>query len=250
MAAALEVAGLTVDFGGVVALDRVDLSLAPGEVLGLMGPNGSGKTTLLNALSGHVAPDGVGIRLDGREIAGTAPHRIAALGVARTFQTLRLLFRLSVYENLRAATHARAPWTEAVWQPPTARRHERERLLSLLALFGLAGKADETPAALTLVEMRHLEIARVLAREPRLVLLDEPAAGMTPAETDRIAATIADAVLPGRSAIVIEHKPELVAALCPRIAVLDAGRTIADGPARAVLASDPVRRSYFGAVAC
>ncbi|ETX30812.1 ABC transporter ATP-binding protein [Roseivivax isoporae] len=250
MAAALEVAGLTCRFGGVTALDRVDLALARGEALGLIGPNGSGKTSLLNVVSGHHAPETGSVRLGGREIAGLPSDRIATLGVARTFQTPRVLTRLTVFENLRAARHARAPGIEMLWQARAARRRERERLLSLLALFGLEGKAHDMPDALTLMELRELEIARVLAADPALILLDEPAAGMTEAETDRLARTVATHLLPGRSAIIIEHKVTFVTALCKRIAVLDAGRKIADGRATDVLAGSAVRQSYFGAGTC
>lgn len=250
MAAAVEIAGLTLRFGGVSALRGLDLALTPGETVGLIGPNGSGKTSLFNVVTGHHAPDAGRIRLNHREISGMSPNRIAGLGVARTFQNLRLLRRLSIRENLRAARHAAAPWLETLWQSPAARRLERERLTELLDLFGLAEVAEEMPDSLTLVQMRQLEIARVLAAKPQLVLLDEPAAGMTPAETDGIAAAIAEHLLPGRSAIIIEHKLNLVTALCPRIAVLDAGRKIADGIAADVLSSSDVRRSYFGSAPC
>ncbi|SDD26444.1 ABC transporter ATP-binding protein [Ruegeria marina] len=250
MAAALEISGLTRRFGGVTALAGVDLSLLPGEVLGLIGPNGSGKTSLFNVLSGHYAPDAGAVRLDGRDIAGWAPRRIARAGVTRSFQNLRLLKRLSLYENLRAATHSAASGRELFWQSRAAKRRERSQLMDLLALFGLEDKADDAPGALTLVEMRQLEIARLLAARPRLVLLDEPAAGMTPAETARISRIIAEHVLPGRSVIVIEHKMPLITALCRRIAVLQAGVKIADGPARAVLDDPLVRQSYFGSRPC
>ncbi|TMV04256.1 ABC transporter ATP-binding protein [Ruegeria sediminis] len=250
MAAAVEIQGLSCRFGGVKALDAVDIRLSPGEVLGLIGPNGSGKTSLFNLLTGHHNPEAGAILLDGLDLAGQSPSQIARFGIARTFQNLRLLRRLSVYENVRAARHACAPLRDAFWLSPAARRQERDSLMNLLDIFGLSEKAQKTPAELTLVQMRHLEIARLLAADPKLVLLDEPAAGMTSAETQAITEVIATHVLPGRSAIVIEHKMQLVAALCPRIAVLNAGRKIADGPTGQVLADSAVRQSYFGAKPC
>ncbi|WP_194095611.1 ABC transporter ATP-binding protein [Marivivens aquimaris] len=247
MAASLEVKGLTLRFGGVTALDGVDLSVGAGEVVGLIGPNGSGKTSLFNVLTGNFKAEG-SVLLDGRDLPGR-PEQIAKSGVSRTFQNLQFASRLSVFENIRAARHARAHWRETVWQTRTSQRAEREDLLGILGLLGLAEKAWDMPESLTLVEFRHLEIARVIAADASLVLLDEPAAGMTPAETDRITATIAAHLLPNRSAIVIEHKMGLIGALCSRVAVLDAGRKIADGPLADVLNTREVRRSYFGEVA-
>ncbi|PWJ13825.1 ABC transporter ATP-binding protein [Jannaschia seohaensis] len=250
MAAALEITGLTRRFGGLTALDGIDLTVEPGESLGLIGPNGSGKTSVFNLLTGHLAADAGSIRLSGREIAGLPSARIVRLGVARTFQNLRVLKRLTVYENLRAARHAAAPALESLWQSRAARRAERDAVMALLALFGLEDRAHDTSDSLTLMELRELEIARVMAADPALVLLDEPAAGMTAAETDRIGETIATHLLPGRSAIVIEHKIRFLTALCPRLAVLNAGRKIADGPSSAVLDDAAVRDSYFGSGSC
>lgn len=248
MAAALKIEALCMAFGGVKALDGLSMALAAGERIGLIGANGSGKTTLLNLLSGHHAPDSGSIRLGHNEIAGLGSVKIARLGLARTFQNLRLLGRLSVYENVRVARHGRMPFRQFLWQSPSTRRSERDTIMSLLETFNLAQYADNLPSALGLMAARKLELARMVAASPQIVLLDEPAAGVSSEETEELIALIRTHVLPQRTAIMIEHKMELIEALCTRIIMLEAGKKIADGPLREVLQSSAyINGSLVGA---
>lgn len=222
----LRVEGLTVRFGGVEALGDLALEVAPGETVGLIGPNGAGKTTLFDALTGVVRPDAGRIRIAGRDIDGLAPHAIAELGVARTFQGIRLFRRLSVRDNVRAG-----------------RRVDAE---AWLGRVGLTHRRDALPDELAPAEQRRLELARALAVEPRLLLLDEPVGGLTPAETTAFENLLRAVALPGRATVLIEHRVDLVAALCRRIVVLDFGRKIADGAPADVLGDARVRAAYLG----
>ena len=249
MGAALEIRDLARAYGGVRALAGVSLSIAPGEAVGLIGPNGSGKSSLLAVLSGHEAPDAGSVRLDGREVAGLPSHAMARRGVARSFQSARAFERLSVCENIRAARHAAAPLLEAIWQSRAARRAEAEALADLMDRFELTSRAADLPGALTLFELRRMEMARVAAAAPALVLLDEPAAGLPAGEAMRLASLVAAELLPGRTALIVEHRTEVLERLTPRIVALREGRVMADGPAAEVLGAPEIRAVYLGEAA-
>jgi branched-chain amino acid transport system ATP-binding protein len=232
----LRLEGLTVRFGGVEALSAVDLSLAPGASLGLMGPNGCGKTTLFNAISGVVRPDGGRVLFRGHDITGAAVHDIARLGIARTFQTVRLFAHMTVRDNVRPAA------------PQGSAGEETQIVERALEAAGLAAKRDVLAGELSLGEQRRLEIARALARSPHLVLMDEPTAGLNPEETDALVKLIADAVRPAAGLILIEHKPDVVAALCPMAILLDRGRATTEAPPAELFASAAFRSAYLGII--
>ena len=244
----LEIERLVRKFGAVEALAELDLSVAPGECVGLIGPNGSGKTTLFNVVTGVYPPTGGTIRLEGTDIGGSTPDRIVNRGVARTFQNLRIFHRMTVFENVWAAQHRRGDVArrELLFAGRSAERARREEVGALLEWAGLADRREILAGGLPLPDQRRLELARALARRPRLLLLDEPAGGMTPAETERMVALIRDAAIPGRSCIVIEHKMEMIKDLCDRVCVLDFGRKIAEGPPASVLRDDRVVEAYIG----
>lgn len=220
-------------FGGLAAVKDLDLDVPAGARLGLIGPNGSGKTTVLNLISGVLAPDAGAIRLGGARIDGFPAHRFARLGIARTFQNLRLVAHMTVRENVWLAQHT--------LPAPRAARVE-----DLLAALGLAAWRDTPVSALPLPQQRRVELARALAREPKVLLLDEPAGGMTPAETQEMGDLVARLVPAETALVVVEHKLDLVARLCPRIAVLDFGRKIAEGAPGEVLNDAKVMEVYFG----
>ena len=201
-----------------------------------MGPNGCGKTTLFNAISGVVRPDGGRVLFRGRDITGSPVHDIARRGIARTFQTVRLF---------RADDGARqcSPRRRA-----RLRREEARIVERALAQAGLAAKRDALADELSLGEQRRLEIARALARSPHLVLMDEPTAGLDPEETDELVKLIADAVLPASGLILIEHKPDVIAALCPMAILLDRGRKTTEAPPAELFASEAFRRAYLGVI--
>ena len=236
----LEVERASRSFGGVAALSDVDLHVAAGEVVGLIGPNGSGKTTLLNVITGLSPAERGRVRFDGREVTHLRPDRIALLGLARTFQTPRILHRMTVLQNLAAALFAGSSRVR------TLSAADRDRLLGLLDECGLGDRTDELAIKLTLPEQRRLELVRTLVSDPKLILLDEPAGGMTPAETDGIARLIAQVAVKGRTCIVIEHKIDMISSLCDRICVLNFGRVIADGTTGAVLEDEAVLEAYLG----
>jgi len=228
----LRLEGLTVRFGGVEALSAVGLELAAGAALGLMGPNGCGKTTLFDAVSGIVQPQSGRIVFAGLDIAGRPAHEIARRGIARTFQTVRLFERMTVLENVMPVT---AP-------------ADSHRVAQLLEQTQLGGKRHVTASELSLAEQRRLEIARALARAPRLILMDEPTAGLSPQETDEMVALIGEAVRPASALILIEHKPDVVSALCPTAVLLDRGGIAAHGPPADLFASTAYRSAYLGIV--
>ena len=244
----LTVEGLSRRFGGIEALAGLDLQVARGEVLGLIGPNGSGKTTLFNIITGVYAPDAGSIELNGQAIGELAPADIIRCGVARTFQNLRLFRRMSVFENVWAAQHALPdlrPW-ELLLAKRGRERERRQRVEALLEATGLADRADALAGSLPLPDQRRLELARALAREPELLLLDEPAGGMTPRETEAMAALIREVAAPGRTCIVIEHKMDLITGICGRLCVLNFGRKIAEGAPSRVLEHPDVIEAYLG----
>jgi len=241
----LKLEGVTRRFGGIEAIKDLALDVPAGARLGLIGPNGSGKTTLLNLLSGVVASDVGAIRFDGERIETLSAHRFARLGIARTFQNLRLVRHMTVRENVWLAQHS-LPAAAAFRRHAPAEIAFAARIAALLGELGLAAVAETPVSALPLPHQRRVELARALARQPKLLLLDEPAGGMTPAETREMGALIARLVPDDVTLILVEHKIDLVTRLCPRIAVLDFGRKIADGAPGEVLRRPDVMEIYFG----
>ena len=251
----LDLDRLSLSFGGLRALAELDLAVADREIVSLIGPNGAGKTSVFNVITGIYQPSSGDVRFAGQSIAGQVPHSIARKGIARTFQSLRLFLNMSVIENVMAATygHTKAmPW-ESVLRLPRARREEREvRALAedVLSFFGqrLTGYRWDQPAySLSYANRRRLEIARALAARPRLLLLDEPAAGMNPAETHEITELIARLCTERDLAIlVIEHDMHVVATCSDRVVALDHGVKIAEGGFDAVASPPAVVEAYLG----
>ncbi|HEX5299763.1 MAG TPA: branched-chain amino acid ABC transporter ATP-binding protein/permease [Streptosporangiaceae bacterium] len=250
----LEVSGLVKRFRGVTAVDGVSLRARPGEILGVVGPNGSGKTTLFNVISGLYRPSSGRVQLDGRVISGLRPYRISRLGVARTFQHLRLFRDLTVRENLLVTldrTRTAWSWRYVVW-PVGVWRHERVlrlRAAELLARFGLAQFATARPGTLPYGIQRRLELARAMAAGPRLLLLDEPAAGLNGEEQRQLAAIVRSIRDSGVTVVLIEHNMGLVMSLCSRVVVLDSGTVIAEGAPAEVARNPLVLEAYLGSAA-
>jgi branched-chain amino acid transport system ATP-binding protein len=239
-------------FGGLSALEDLNLAVPAGSLSGLIGPNGAGKTTVFNLISGFLQPTGGRIFWDGRDVTGEPPHCLTTRGIARTFQNIRLFGDLSVLDNVLVGFHCRshATWGEAVFRLPRYRREEldcRSRGLALLTAVGLAAAANHPAGQLPYGHQRRLEIARALATEPRCLLLDEPAAGLNPQETVELIAFIRG--LKERydlSILIIEHNLRLVMGLCQHLTVLDHGLTIAAGPPAEVRKNPAVIRAYLG----
>ncbi len=255
MSALLELRQVSLSFGGLRVVTELDLVIKEGEIVSLIGPNGAGKTTLFNLITGIYQPDEGEIVLDGRNIAGVAPHRINELGVARTFQTLRLFLNMTVKENVMAAAYGKtkAGPLRAMLRTPGMRREEREiqRLAEdCLGFFGqrLMGYRWDQPAySLSYANRRRLEIARATATKPRILLLDEPAAGMNPTETHEITALISRLREEGGYTIlVIEHDMHCVEGCSDRVVALDHGVKIAEGSFDAVATDPKVVEAYLG----
>jgi ABC-type branched-subunit amino acid transport system ATPase component len=253
--ALLSARGLTKRFGGLVAVDALDFDLAPGEILGLIGPNGAGKTTVFNLITGLYPPDRGDIRFDGASLLGREPHAITALGIARTFQTLRLFLNMSVIENVMAAAYprTRANLAQIVLRTPGFRREEeqiRQAAENKLSFFGerLQGYRFDQPAySLSYANRRRLEIARAMATEPKLLLLDEPAAGMNPNETLEMTELIGQLrAKGGYTILVIEHDMKVVEGISDRVIALDYGEKIAEGSYHDVATNERVIEAYLG----
>ncbi len=241
----LEVRNVKKRFGGIEALKGVSLSLKKGEVLGLIGPNGAGKTTLFNCIAGVYHPDEGEIRFKGRRIDRLPPNRVAALGIARTFQIVRPFKTLSVIENVMVALGLRKyQGYKYLFQKPS--RRDYERALEILQTVGLKEKKDEISENLSLGELRRLEVARALALEPEIILLDEPYAGLRRNEESRISEMILDLKERGLSLIIVEHRVRLLMELVERVVVLDMGEVIAEGTPDEVKRNPRVIKAYLG----
>lgn len=234
----LTLTGVTKRFGGLTAVDGLSFSLDAGETVGLLGPNGSGKTTALNMISGYLPVSGGAIALDGETISTMGPERIAHRGVARTFQLVRALPSLSVGENVLAALAFR--------RDPLWGRAAAARIAELLDSVGLAGRANEPADSLTYIDLKRMELARALASEPKLLLLDEWLAGLNPTELRAGIDLITRLRESGITILLVEHVMDAVRALCGRCIVMNAGKCIADGPTADVLRHPDVVRAYLG----
>ena len=247
----LGISGVTVQFGGLTALDDVSLSAAPRQVTGIIGPNGAGKTTLLNATCGFVRPSRGSITFDGHELTGIRPHRLAGLGISRTLQGVGLFSGLSVAENVMigATTAARAGFWSGIFGLPRSDRDERrlrEQAMQALGRVGAADLADSMPDTLAYGLRKRVALARALVGHPRLLLLDEPASGLSEKELPELGALIRD-FAGEASVVVIEHRMDLMMSVCDTIFVLDFGKLIASGTPAQVQADPAVTAAYLGA---
>lgn len=234
----LSIDGVTKKFDGLVAVNEVSFSVSKGEIIGLLGPNGSGKTTLINLISGELAATAGSISLDGRRLTGRRRDQIARAGVARTFQLVRILPSLTLTENVMIP----AVFGPAARTGPAA----RDAALKALRRVGLAGAADASAGDLTYIDQKRLELARALAAEPRVLLLDEWLAGLNPTELAEGIDLIRSLTESGMTIIMVEHIMEAVRALCPRVAVMNSGRLIADETTDRALRDPQVIAAYLG----
>lgn len=252
MAVMLEVKNLGISFGGLRAVDGLDMSIEKGELYGLIGPNGAGKTTAFNLLTGVYKPNSGSILLDGKEITGKSTIEINKEGIARTFQNIRLFKDMTVLDNVKAGLHNHHRYStfSGIFRTPTFRRVEKEmdeKAMELLKVFELADEADYLASNLPYGKQRKLEIARALATEPKLLLLDEPAAGMNPNETQ----SLMDMIRFVRdhfdmTILLIEHDMRLVSGICERLTVLNFGQVLAQGKTADVLNDPQVITAYLG----
>jgi branched-chain amino acid transport system ATP-binding protein len=238
-------------FGGVQALSDVSFGIRRGEIYGLIGPNGAGKTSLFNVLTGIYPPDGGSFAFDGAPLTGQKPHEVAARGIARTFQNIRLFANLSALENVMIGRHVRtrANVIGAIFRGPKTLAEERaiqRRAYELLEYVGVERHANDLAKHLAYGNQRRLEIARALATEPKLLALDEPAAGMNATETATLRELLLGIRRDGTTILLIEHDMKLVMSVCDRVLVLDYGKKIAEGPAAAVQADEKVIAAYLG----
>jgi branched-chain amino acid transport system ATP-binding protein len=243
--ALLHIEDLTKRFGGVVASDRISLAVAAGELHAIIGPNGAGKTTLIGELTGEVAPDAGRIRFDGRDITPLPTYRRSALGLARSFQITSLFPDFTALDNVALAVQAHAGHSFRFWRDARTESALRQAARAALDRVGLASRADVTVSKLSHGEHRQLEIAMALATGPRMLLLDEPMAGMGPEESARMVAMLRE-LKRELTILLVEHDMEAVFALADRITVLVYGRVIATGAPEAVRANAEVRQAYLG----
>lgn len=252
MATVLDVKNLSISFGGLRAVDDFNIEIKKGELYGLIGPNGAGKTTVFNLLTGVYKPDEGRILLEGENITGLKTIEINNAGIARTFQNIRLFKDLSVIDNVKVGLHNQLHYStiEGLLRLPRFHRVEKEmteKAMALLKVFELDGEADLLAQNLPYGKQRKLEIARALATDPKLLLLDEPAAGMNPNETLELMKTIKDVQqVFGKTILLIEHDMKLVSGICEKLTVLNFGSVLCEGPTSQVLNNPEVIKAYLG----
>ncbi len=248
----LKIDDVTMKFGGVTAIDRLNFSIQKGEIYGLIGPNGAGKTTIFNIITGNYKPTEGRVIFDGEDITGTKPNKIVFKGIARTFQNIRLFKSMSVLDNILIGFHDRTNYTyfEAIFRLPRYHKYEKQikkEAMEILEEFGISKFADSEATALSYGNQRKVEIARALATKPKLLLLDEPAAGMNPIETEELSKIIHkikkdyDLTL-----LLIEHDMKFVNNMCDRVTVLDYGEKIFDGKPSDAIVDEKVVSAYLG----
>lgn len=247
----LEGTNLTMVFGGLSALNSVDITINQGEVLSVIGPNGAGKTTLFNLLTGVYTPTAGVIRFRKKEIKNLKPYEITKMGIARTFQNIRLFGEMTVLDNVIIGQHCRTKTGVfgAILKTPAVRKEEalvKEKAMDVLKFVGLDDVYNEKAKNLPYGKQRRLELARALATDPELILLDEPAAGMNPQETNELIELIERLNDMGKTVLLIEHDMKLVMGISKRIMVLDYGRKIADGPPEEIRNNEKVIKAYLG----
>lgn len=247
----LEIDQLTMQFGGLVAVNNVSIGIEKGEIHGLIGPNGSGKTTIFNVLSGYYKPTGGKVSFEGRVISDLPAHQITAAGFARTFQNMRLFKTMTVLENLLVAMghHATVNLFQEIFNPVAVRREEEkfvEKAMELLDLLEVADFANELATSLPYGHQRRVEMARALATDPKVILLDEPAAGLNEVETEDLRKTLMKIRDLGVTIFLVEHDMKLVMGICEVISVLDYGKKIAEGTGPAIRKDPVVIEAYLG----